>query len=64
MDIEKFKGFEMELRNLKPEVKEKALELAVNYHSQGLEANEALKKSNYTKPILISRRGFKISYLT
>ena len=45
MDKEKFEGFEMKLKDLKPEVKEKALELAENYHSQGLEPKAALKKA-------------------
>lgn len=40
-----FKGFEDQLKDLRPEVKEKALELAAGYQKDGMEACLALKKA-------------------
>lgn len=45
MNEEKFKAFDEELKDLRPEVKEKALELASGYMEDGIEAVIALKKA-------------------
>jgi hypothetical protein len=45
MSEEKFEGFDDLLKDLRPEVKEKALELAARYHQDGQEAGIALKKA-------------------
>ncbi|WP_291123583.1 hypothetical protein [Flavobacterium sp. UBA6046] len=45
MKEDKFAGFDDHLKDLRPEVKEKALELAACYHLDGLEAGIALKKA-------------------
>lgn len=45
MDEEKFEAFDDQLKDLRPEVKEKALELAADYHKEGLAAGIALKKA-------------------
>lgn len=45
MSENKFEGFDDQLKDLRPEVKEKALELAAIYQREGLEAGAALKKS-------------------
>ncbi|NNU34812.1 hypothetical protein HK413_13485 [Mucilaginibacter sp. S1162] len=44
MSEEIFKGFDDQLKDLRPEVKEKAIELAAGYHQDGTEAGIALKK--------------------
>jgi uncharacterized protein YdaT len=41
----KFEGFDDQLKDLRPEVKEKALELASGYLNMGTEAAIALKKA-------------------
>lgn len=45
MSMEQFEGFDDELKDLRPEVKEKALELAAGHLKDGVEANVALKKA-------------------
>jgi uncharacterized protein YdaT len=45
MNKEEFEGYNDQLKDLRPEVKEKALELAAGYHQAGLEAGVALKKA-------------------
>ncbi|WPU96423.1 hypothetical protein SNE25_12925 [Mucilaginibacter sabulilitoris] len=45
MKEEKFEAFDEQLKDLRPEVKVKALELAAGYHNEGLEAAFALKKA-------------------
>jgi hypothetical protein len=44
MNEEEFEAFDEELKDLRPEVKEKALELASGYLENGDEAGIALKK--------------------
>jgi uncharacterized protein YdaT len=44
MSIEKFEGFEVKLKELKPEVREMALTLANHYLKQGSEASVAVKR--------------------
>jgi hypothetical protein len=41
----KFEGFDDQLNDLRPEVKQKALELAPRYVHEGMEAGTALKKA-------------------
>jgi uncharacterized protein YdaT len=43
--MEQFEGFDDELKDLRPEVKEKALELAAGYLKDAVEASVALKKA-------------------
>lgn len=45
MNKEKFEAFHDELKDLRPEVKQKALELASGYVREGMEAAIALKKA-------------------
>jgi uncharacterized protein YdaT len=45
MSEDKFEGFDDQLKDLRPEVKEKALELAAGYQQDGLDAVVALKKA-------------------
>jgi uncharacterized protein YdaT len=45
MNEEKFKASDEDLKDLRPEVKEKALELAASYLEAGTEAGIALKKA-------------------
>lgn len=45
MNEESFEGFDDQLKDLRPEVKEKALELASGYRQDGQEAGIALKKA-------------------
>jgi hypothetical protein len=45
MNEEKFEGFDDKLKDLRPEVKQKALELASGYVHEGMEAGIALKKA-------------------
>ena len=45
MNKEKFEAFDEELKDLRPEVKEKALELASGYIEEGSEPRAALKKA-------------------
>lgn len=45
MNKEKFEAFDEELKDLRPEVKEKALELASGYIEGGSEPGTALKKA-------------------
>ncbi|WP_176844372.1 hypothetical protein [Mucilaginibacter gossypii] len=45
MSEEKFVAFDDQLKDLRPEVKQKALELAEGYHQDGLEPGIALKKA-------------------
>ena len=45
MSEQQFEGFDDQLKDLRPEVKEKALELAAGYQHAGLEAGVALKKA-------------------
>lgn len=45
MDEQKFEAFDEELKDLRPEVKEKALELATGYLTYGMQAGVALKKA-------------------
>jgi uncharacterized protein YdaT len=45
MNEEKFKAFDEELKDLRPEVKEKALDLASGYMEDGIEAFIAFKKA-------------------
>ncbi|MDN3584959.1 hypothetical protein [Mucilaginibacter flavus] len=45
MNEEKFEGFDDQLKDLRPEVKQKALELAAGYHQDGLQSGVALKKA-------------------
>ncbi|MES2278652.1 MAG: hypothetical protein V4592_21660 [Bacteroidota bacterium] len=45
MSEETFEGFDDQLKDLRTEVKEKALKLAAGYHQDGLEASVALKKA-------------------
>jgi uncharacterized protein YdaT len=45
MNEEKFKAFDEELKDLRPEVKENALDLASGYMEDGIEAVIALKKA-------------------
>ena len=43
--MEQFEGFDDELKDLRPEVKEKALELVAGHLKDGVEASVALKKA-------------------
>ncbi|MDO3641491.1 hypothetical protein [Mucilaginibacter sp. L3T2-6] len=45
MSKEQFAGFDDDLKDLKPEVKEKALKLASGYLKDGIEAAPALKRA-------------------
>lgn len=45
MSEEKFEGYDDELKDLRPKVKQKALELASGYVHEGLEASTAVKKA-------------------
>lgn len=45
MSEEKFEGFDDDLKDLRPEVKQKALELAARYVHAGIETSIALKKA-------------------
>lgn len=44
MSDKKFEGFDDQLKDLRPEVKEKALELASGYLGDGTDASLALKR--------------------
>jgi uncharacterized protein YdaT len=45
MNNTKFEGFDDQLKDLRPEVKEKALELAAGYLDNGTDPGVALKKA-------------------
>ena len=44
MTMENIKDFDERLKELKPQVKEKALMLAAEYKNNGMNSNEALQK--------------------
>ncbi|MEO6523336.1 uncharacterized protein YdaT [Mucilaginibacter sp. UYP25] len=45
MNVGKFEGFDDQLKDLRPEVKEKALDLASGYAQEGIEIKIALRKA-------------------